>query len=148
MPWRSLFVSLLLSSSVVSAQQVKSDQETLIQLERNWDKAFRNNDVKYVESILADEFIATYENGVRADKAKELEQVATFNQQIDASSMDDFTVRIFRDTAVVWFTLRLLGPMQGQPVELTYRYMDVWVYREGRWLCVGSQSTRVAKPPA
>ena len=148
MAWRSTLVCLLLCSSAVSAQQVKSDQETLIELERAWDQAFHDNNVKFVESILADEFIATYENGTRADKKKELEEVATFNQQIDARSMDDFTVRIFRDTAVVWFTLRLIGPMQGRPVELTYRYMDVWVYRDGRWLCVGSQSTRVTKPSA
>ena len=148
MAWRSTLLCLVLCSSVVSAQQVKSDQETLIELERAWDQAFHNNDVKFVASILADEFIGTYENGTRVDKKKELEEVASFNQQIDASSMDEFTVRIFRDTAVVWFTLRLIGPMQGRQVELTYRYMDVWVYREGRWLCVGSQSTRVTKPPA
>ena len=38
-----------------------------------------------------------------------------------------------------WF----VGPVNGKPVEVMYRYMDVWVIRGGSWLCVASQSTRV-----
>jgi ketosteroid isomerase-like protein len=149
MIWRCAVVCLVFCcSTAAGAQRVKSDQETLMQLERDWDRAMRTNDVKFVESILADEFIATYDSGARADKKKELEHVANFNQQIDASSVDDFTIQIHGDTAVVWFTLRLIGPMQGKPVELALRYLDVWVLRGGKWLCVASQSTRVApKPP-
>jgi ketosteroid isomerase-like protein len=146
-----VLAALVIASAIgVGAQRVKSDQETLMQLERDWDAAFHRNDAKFIASILADDFIATYDNGVRADKAKELELAANFNQQIDASSMDEFTIHIYGDVAVVWFTLRLLGPMQGKPVEITYRYMDVWTYRDGKWLCVASQSTRVegAKPKA
>jgi ketosteroid isomerase-like protein len=149
MAWRVAFVGLLLCCTTgTAAQRVRSDQETLMQLERDWDAAFRTNNTAFVDSILADEFIATYEDGARADKKKELELAASFNQQIDASSLDEFTVQIHRDTAVVWFTLHLIGPMQGKPVELTYRYLDVWVYRDGKWLCVASQSTRLTKKGA
>jgi hypothetical protein len=44
---------------------------------------------------------------------------------------------------VVWFTQRMVGPIQGKPTEITARYMDVFVMRDGRWQCVASQSTRV-----
>ncbi|HEX5109376.1 MAG TPA: nuclear transport factor 2 family protein [Vicinamibacterales bacterium] len=146
-----LLAALVLCSAVaVGAQRVKSDQDTLMQLERDWDAAFHRGDAKFIASILADDFIATYDNGVRADKAKELDLAANFNQQIDASSLDEFTIHIYGDVAVVWFTLRLLGPIQGKPVQMTYRYMDVWRYQDGKWLCVASQSTRVQdeKPKA
>jgi hypothetical protein len=146
MMWRSivLLVCGLLCAAPAAAQGVKSDQQTLIDLERRWNMAFHTGDVKFIESILDDDFIATYEDGVRADKKKELAQAASFNQQIDASSMDDFTIRIYGNTAVVWFTLRIIGPIQGKPVELTLRYTDVWVLRDGKWKCVSSQSTRFA----
>ena len=142
--WRSLVLLAcgLLMATPAAAQGVKSDQQTLIDLERRWNTAFHSGDVKFIESILDDDFIATYEDGVRADKKTELAQAEAFNQQIDASAMDDFTIRIYGNTAVVWFTLRLLGPMQGKPVELTLRYTDVWVLREGKWKCVSSHSTR------
>jgi ketosteroid isomerase-like protein len=127
----------------LAAQPVKSDQEVLIELERSWNQAFYNKDLKFIESILADEFISTYEDGTRADKKKELALSAAFDQAVESAIQDDFTVRIFGDTAVVWFTLHLVGFKQGQRAELTLSYTDVWVLRDGNWRCVSAHSTRV-----
>ena len=144
------FVQLVVASALLtggaaaaSAQAVKSDQQMLMDLERQWDAAFRTRDVKFIEDILDPDFIATYEDGTRADRAKELALAGSFNQQIDDSELDDFTIKINGNTAVVWFTLHLLGPVQGKPVEIAYNYIDVWVLRDGRWKCIGSQSTRL-----
>jgi hypothetical protein len=125
------------------AQDVKSDQEVLIELERKWDAAFHSQDAAFIETLLADEFIATYGDGSRGDKTKELALARDFNQQVDSSRLDDFIVKIYRDTAVVWFTQYLVGPVKGQPTEVRYQYMDVWVVRDGRWQAVASQSTRL-----
>jgi ketosteroid isomerase-like protein len=122
---------------------VRSDQQILVQLERDWDAAFLKKDVGFIESVLADEFVATYDDGMRGDKAEELRLAGQFNQQIDSSTLDDFTVKIYGDTAVVWFSRRLVGPSQGRRLELNFRFTDVFVYRDGRWQCVASQSTRV-----
>jgi ketosteroid isomerase-like protein len=130
-------------ASPANAQRVKSDQDTLIELEQKWDMAFRNRDATFIETLLADDFVVTYEDGTRGDKAKELSLAASFNQQIDSSTQDEFIIRVYGNTAVVWFTLHLLGPVNGNPVAITYRYVDVWVNRDGVWKCVASQSTRV-----
>jgi ketosteroid isomerase-like protein len=122
---------------------VKSDQQVLIALEQRWNDAFYRNDVASIKDLLADEFIATYDDGARGDKAKELALAAEFNQQVESAIQDEFTVKVFRDTAVVWFTLRVVGVKQGQRAELTLRYTDVWVIRDGRWQCVSTQSTRL-----
>ena len=138
-----LMAAMVAVASGAGAQRVMSDQETLIELEQKWDAAFRSRDVKLIETLLADEFVVTYEDGTRGDKAKELSLAADFNQQIDSSKQDEFIVKVYGNTAVVWFTLHLLGPVQGKPVAITYRYIDVWVNRDGVWKCVASQSTRV-----
>jgi ketosteroid isomerase-like protein len=124
-------------------QPVKSDQDVLIELEKSWNEAFYRKDVKFIESILADEFISTYEDGSRADKNKELAVTAAFDQQVVEAVQDGFTVKIFGDTAVVRFTLHLVGIKQGQKAELTMSYTDVWILRKGKWLCVSAHSTRV-----
>ena len=72
---------------------------------------------------------------------------AAFDQQVESAVQDDFTVKTYRDTAVVSFTLNLVGIKQGQRSTLALRYTDVWVLRDGRWQCVSSQSTRVAARP-
>ena len=125
------------------AQRVKSDQDVLIDLERQWDAAFQRQDAAFIESVLAEEFIATYGDGTRGDKARELALAREFNQQVDSRRLDDFIVKVYRDTAVVWFTQYLVGPVNGKPTEVQYQYMDVWVVRDGRWQAVASQSTRV-----
>jgi ketosteroid isomerase-like protein len=123
---------------------VLSDQQLLIQLERDWNAAFYAKDLAFIEQVLADEFVVTYPDGSRGDKAKELALAAEFNQRVDSITLDEFTVRIYGDSAVVWFSLHLVGPRQGKPATVSFRYVDVFVRREGRWQCVASQSTRVA----
>ncbi len=122
---------------------VQSDQEVLIELERGWNEAFYRQDVAFIEGLLADEFTATYDDGSRGDKARELALTAEFNQQVLSAIQEDFTVRVYRETAVVWFTLRLVGIRQGERAEVTFRYTDVWVLRDGQWQCVSTQSTKV-----
>jgi hypothetical protein len=147
MSWPRLLMCFMVGSIVAPhtahAQDVKSDQEVLIELERKWDAAFHSQDAAFIETVLADEFIATYGDGSRGDKAKELALARTFDQQVDSSRLDDFVVKVYRDTAVVWFTQYLVGPVKGKPTEVQYQYMDVWVVREGRWQAVASQSTRL-----
>jgi ketosteroid isomerase-like protein len=141
--WLGVLAMVATWASAPSAQRVKSDQDTLIELEQMWDAAFHNHDQKFIDSVLADEFIATYGDGTRADRAKELSLALDFSQQVDSSMLDEFIVKVYGNTAVVWFTQHLVGPIKGKPVAVTYRYMDVWVNREGKWKCVASQSTRV-----
>jgi hypothetical protein len=136
-------VALLAMGAAASAQDVKSDQQVLIELEQLWDAAFHRGDAKYIETLLADEFIATYGDGSRGDKAKELSLAGDNRQQVDSSRLDEFIVKTFGNTAVVWFTQFLVGPVNGKPTEVRYRYVDVWVNRGGRWLAVASQSTRL-----
>jgi hypothetical protein len=124
---------------------VQSDQDILMQLERDWDAAFLTRDVRTIDNILATEFMATYDDGSRGDRARELSLAAEFNQNIESSKLEDFTVKIYGDTAVVWFSRHVVGLSRGQRLELTFQYIDVFVFRAGRWQCIASQSTRVSK---
>ena len=138
-------VLLVCAIAGVAAQQrrVQSTQEVLEQLERDWVGAMHRNDVAFVDSILAPEFVVTYDDGTRGDRLRELQLVKDFNSQVDKWAVDEFTVHVFGETAVVWFTYRMVGPVQGKPTEIVLRYMDVFVNRGGKWLCVASQSTQV-----
>src|SRR5438876_4828997 len=81
----------------VGAQRrpVKSDQDTLVELERNWNAAFYRKDLTFIANVLADEFTATYDDGSLGDKDKELSLVSGFNQQVDSAVPDDFVVTVY-----------------------------------------------------
>src|SRR5215208_3387461 len=117
---------VLVTVAGVSAQRpVLSTQQILEQLERDWVEAVQRNDVEFVNSILAPEFVSTFDDGSRGDRVKELQLVKGFNQQVDKWTVEELTVKVFNNTAVVWFTHRMTGPVQGKPVEIVTRYMDV-----------------------
>jgi ketosteroid isomerase-like protein len=140
-------VAAVAASTGVAAQTAvdQSDPQALIRLEQSWNEAFYRKDVSFLERVLADEFIATYEDGSQGDKAKEISLTRDFNQRVDSAQQDEFRVKLYGDTAVVWFSLHLIGPRQGQPVQVDLRYVDVFIWRANRWQCVSSQSTKVIK---
>ena len=139
-----LAAACLAAAAPAAAPSAQSPRETLIELERGWNDAIYRRDVDFIEGLLADEFIATYDDGSRGGKARELEFVASFNQRVVSAVQDDFTVDFFGTTAVVRFTLRIVGIRQGQEAEIRLNYTDVWVRRGGRWQCVSTHSTRIS----
>ena len=146
--WRGALAGLVVvawTAAPCAAQNkpVKSDQQILIELEKSWNEALYHKDIGLIEGFLAEEFTAIYDDGTRVNKKQELELAAKFNQNVESAIQDDFSIKIYRDTAVVAFTLKVVGFKKGEPAEITLRYTDVFVMRDGRWQCVSSQSTRV-----
>lgn len=140
----ALIAASILAGAARQQRPVRSDQDILMQIERDWDAAVLSRNVEVVDEILADEFMATYDDGSRGDRARELKLVAEFDQKVESSALEDFRIKTYGDTAIVWFTRRLTGPSKGKRLEITFQYMDVFVHRDGRWRCVASQSTRLA----
>src|ERR1700676_4725038 len=98
MRWRDPLLFVLATTWAVTTaagqdRPVRSDQQILIELEQNWNVAFDRKDLKFIENVLADEFLATYPDGTRGDKARELTLAAEFNQQVESSTVDEFTVK-------------------------------------------------------
>jgi len=146
MVWFMLVVAMGVAGSASQQRPVQSDQEVLVDLEQRWNAAFYRKDAAFIETILADDFVATYDDGSRGDKAKELALAAAFAQQVESAVPDEFTVKVYRDTAVVRFTLRVVGLRKGERATTVLRYTDVWIVRNGGWQCVSSHSTQVSTP--
>jgi hypothetical protein len=70
----------LTTAAAAQNRPVRSDQQVLIQLEKDWDAAFRAKDIPFLENILADEFVATYGDGSLGNKAREIELAKEFNK--------------------------------------------------------------------
>lgn len=141
-----LFLTVwVVSLSASQNLPVRSDQQILIELEQTWNEAFYRKDIPVIAGILAEEFIATYDDGRRGDRGTELALVFDFDQRVESAIQDEFTVKVYDKTAVVWFTLNLVGIRQGERAEVAFRFTDVFVWRDDRWQCVSSQSTKVIR---
>ncbi|MPZ17594.1 MAG: DUF4440 domain-containing protein [Luteitalea sp.] len=117
-----------------------SDIAALTTLNEDYVQAVRSSDVKRFEEILADDFLCTLGDGSQIDRRHFLEEIA---KPMKASNLEvhDVNVRLMGDVAIVHARTSYTTE-DGEPGES--RYTDVWARRDGRWLAVSAQITRVA----
>ena len=138
-----LVTTWAVTASASQGPPAKSDQEILIELEQNWNEAFYSKDIAFIEAVLADEFVATYDDGSRGDREKELTLAAEFNQQVESAIPDEFVVRVYGDTAVVNGIVHVNATIKGENRDLHLRYLNVWVKRGNGWVLVARQATNL-----
>jgi ketosteroid isomerase-like protein len=118
---------------------VKSDLDTLLDLNRDYIRSVQTSDVRRFEEILADDFLCSNPDGSLVDRAAFLRQTAV-PVKIENLEALDVQVRIIGDFAIIHARTSYSGP-DGRPGG--GRYTDVWARRGGRWLAVSAHVTRL-----
>ena len=116
-----------------------SDLETLTALNRDYIDSVQRGDVGRFEQILADDFRCSHPDGSLVDRKRFLEQTAR-PVTISGLQAHDVDVRLMGDFAIIHArtTFTLADGRAGSG-----RYTDVWVRRNGRWVCVSAHVTRL-----
>jgi ketosteroid isomerase-like protein len=119
--------------------------DELIHIEREWGQAMVRNDADAIGRFMADDWTIVGPDGSVADKASYLDLVRTGALTHDVMDFDDATVRVYGDAAVVTARGTSGGTYRGQPFREVERVTDVYVRRNGRWLCVHTHLSRIAR---
>jgi ketosteroid isomerase-like protein len=117
---------------------------TLIALSKEWAEAIVSNDAARIGSFMADEWVMVSESGV---SAKEQFLSLVDSGELTHSAMTGVSqprIRVYGDAAV--FTARVTNTAHylGQRFDADEWTTDVFVNRNGRWLCVLSHVTAAA----
>jgi ketosteroid isomerase-like protein len=120
------------SSEAVSAK--------IVALEREWNAAYKAGDVAKMNSLLADDFIITIEDGRTFSKSGYIALNGNSTVRVDVSDMTDLKVRMHGNSiAVVTGAYHEKGTSQNKPYEYHDRFTDVWMMVEGKWQIIVSQ---------
>ena len=135
-----VIVVIFLVAPIVNAQTPKAFRDDkvereLIELVRKWDAANVSRDIATLDHILADEFTLT-----GTPKKAYLAFIKSPNTVIESAVSDNFDVRVYKDMAVLIARDTVTLIQNGVKVVETFRYIDVWVKRDGRWQCVVTES--------
>lgn len=87
-----------------NTQNEKQVTQELISREREWQKAFKRKDNTFISQLLADDFVVTYGDGSRGNKAGEVLEVFGTVEQMESVMEDEFIVKPYDNWAVVMFT--------------------------------------------
>ena len=61
-------------------------------------------------------------------------------------TVEDFEVRHYGDVALLSGRTHMTGTYKGEPFRSHYRYIDIYVRRDGRWKIVSVQISRIPDP--
>ena len=117
---------------------VKSDLDTLRDLNRDYIRSVQTSDVRRFDEILAEDFLCSNPDGSLVDRAGFLVQTA---RPVTITNLEarDVRIRILGDVAIIHARTTYTLP-DGR--EGAGRYTDVWARRDGRWLAVSAHVTR------
>jgi ketosteroid isomerase-like protein len=140
--WLGLVAGISLATEL--AAQNANVEQTLLQLERDWEQANAKNDSAALDRILAPEFVITDADGRLATRAEVMARRKSGAVKFTAFTQDDYKVHAFGDTAVVTGRLTTKQMQDGRDYSAQERFTDVFIRRAGRWQAVATHSSRVA----
>ena len=143
------FIALIVSSDCASGSGSTEDDrsDTVALLTRtadDWDKAIVRKDRAAVEANMADDFRQIDAGGNVATKASFVEGILSPALEIDPYTVEDFDVRLYGDVALLSGRTNMTGRYNGKPFTSHYRYIDVYVRRQGTWKVVSVQISKIA----
>ena len=110
----------------------------ILALERQWNAAYKRSDIARMDSLLADDFIITVEDGSTFSKSGYIAHNGDSTVHVGVSDMSDLKVRLHGNTAVVTGAYHEKGTEKGKPYEYRDRFTDVWMNIKGRWQVIAS----------
>ena len=120
-------------------------EQDLLKLEEEFTRAIVQNDPEAIGRFVADDWVIIGPDGRIIDKERFLGVIKSGALTHEMMESDDIRVRVYGDSAVVTALTRTKGKFMGQDFSTQERATDVFVLLDGRWQCVLSQLTRLAK---
>jgi len=139
-----LTIALILStSSFAQEKPATSDEIQIRQLERAWNQAEANQQVKEVSNLVDDTLVYTDYDGSFMNKSEYMKWVAAPDQKADHLFDESMTVHVYGNAAVVNGIYRESGTNKGKKYVIRSRYTDTWIRYGSVWRCVASHSTLI-----
>ena len=113
-----------------------------------WDKAIVAKDRAAVEANMAEDFRQIDRAGNVETKATFVDGLMDSGLEIDPYTVEDFDVRLYGDVALLSGRTRMTGRYAGKAFTSHYRYIDIYVRREGVWKIVSVQISPIPDAPA
>ncbi|HZE26386.1 MAG TPA: nuclear transport factor 2 family protein, partial [Terriglobales bacterium] len=118
-------------------------QSKIIALEKAWNQAYKIGDIKALDALLDNAVVLVNDDGSVQTKAEFLAGVRATNSQEQQVAPESMSVRVFGDTAIASGVMRVKGVEGGKSYSRREQFVDTWVSKGGKWVCVATDATPV-----
>ena len=124
---------------------VSGDEVVLTQLESEWGMALVKVDFATIDRIVAPDWILTTPDGVQHTKAEIDADLKSGKIKFESFKVDELNVRLYGNAAVLFGLTTEKLSIEGQDMSGQNRFTDTFIKRDGKWQCVATHVTAVAK---
>ena len=146
-----LIAGLLLCLCVVSTPLLAEDdgdaQSKIIALERAWNQAYKSADTQALDSLLDNAVVLINDDGSVQTKADFLGGLkAASSTQDQQVALESIAVHMHGpQLAVATGVFEAKGMEAGKRYVRRERFVDTWVYKNGKWVCVATNAIPVLR---
>ena len=108
-----------------------------------WDRAIVAKDRAAIAGNMAEDFRQIDGEGHLEDIDSFVAGLMDPQLQIAPYTVQDFEIRLYGDVAVLSGRTHMTGSYADKPFETDYRYIDLYVKRQGQWKIVSVQITKL-----
>ena len=139
----AILATLVAACAAAPAPRVDSTVRLLTAQADAWDKAIVAKNAAAVAANVAPDFTQIESGGAVIDREEFVNDLLDPSLRIDPYEVEDFGVRVYGDTALLTGRIRMTGSAEGKAFVSHFRYIDVYVKRDGVWKVVSIQITRM-----
>ena len=139
----ALFVGTLLPAKG-QQWETSAEESKILALENAWNRAEEQKDFRALEQLMDESLVYVEWDGTRMGKTEFIGSVRAPDLHPAQIVNESQEAHVFGDSAIVTGVYREKGTRKGIPYSRRGRFTDTWVYRNGKWVCVASQSTLIA----
>jgi len=122
---------------------LSNDQQQILKLFEDGDRALIAADAAEMRRIYADEYVQYDDSGKASTREDVISNLTSGKSRFIAMISTGRQIRLLRDdVALVHGSEEDIVEQGGQRVTVRYAYMDVVMKRDGRWQIVASQLAR------
>jgi uncharacterized protein (TIGR02246 family) len=142
----SLLTLLAVLSLVPQQNQDNAAIKELMRLETVWNEAHQNGNADALDKLWADDLEVTVPKMPVMSKSEVLGFARSGRMKFQRYQTSDVKVRVYGDAAVVSGRLQRTRTLNGKTLDDDWRFLKVYVRRDGRWLVVAFQASDAAQP--
>lgn len=141
-----LLFLILIATFPLSAQDNSNAavQSKVAALEKLWNQAYKARDLTALDGLLDDGLIVVNDDGSVQTKAEFLANVKVSTpsdeQQVVPESLN---VHVLGNVAIASGIFRAKGIENGKPYARRERFLDTWINKSGKWVCVAADATPI-----
>ena len=140
----TLITLLMVAGLATSGFGAGADAE-LKAISQQWLDAYQKSDATFLKNLYADDYFVIEPDGAVTTKAEDIKSVTEKKFVLKTSAMSDFKCRMMgENSACVTALLKLTGTDDGEEFSGDFRATDVFEKKDGKWMAVMSQITKVA----